>query len=143
MLAFLSACQTAKGDEDMPDQAVHLAASMLFCGFKSVIATMLEDFIVDEHRCSERAYLVDFTRLACAELIVRNSADQWPMRMDRPWRALSTRNFSMRRLLTSITCRTHSMTPCDSYERKRWTLSVGQYLCIWGRRYGANSRRYT
>jgi CHAT domain-containing protein len=39
-LAFLSACQTAKGNQYQPDQAVHLAASMLFCGFKSVIATM-------------------------------------------------------------------------------------------------------
>jgi CHAT domain-containing protein len=40
VLAFLSACQTAKGDRDVPDQAVHLAASMLFCGFKSVVGTM-------------------------------------------------------------------------------------------------------
>jgi hypothetical protein len=39
-LAFLSACQTAKGDQDAPDQAVHLAASMLFCGFRSVVGTM-------------------------------------------------------------------------------------------------------
>jgi CHAT domain-containing protein len=39
-LAFLNACQTAKGIQDQPDQAVHLAASMLFCGFKSVIATI-------------------------------------------------------------------------------------------------------
>jgi hypothetical protein len=39
-LAFLSACETAKGSESQPDQAVHLAASMLFCGFKSVVATM-------------------------------------------------------------------------------------------------------
>jgi hypothetical protein len=39
-LAFLSACQTAKGDRNVPDQAVHLAASMLFCGFRSVIGTM-------------------------------------------------------------------------------------------------------
>jgi hypothetical protein len=38
--AFLSACETAKGDENQPDQAVHLAASVLFCGFRSVIATM-------------------------------------------------------------------------------------------------------
>jgi CHAT domain-containing protein len=38
--SFLSACQTAKGLADQPDQAVHLAASMLFCGFKSVIGTM-------------------------------------------------------------------------------------------------------
>jgi CHAT domain-containing protein len=40
VLAYLSACQTAKGDRNAPDQAVHLAASMLFCGFRSVIGTM-------------------------------------------------------------------------------------------------------
>jgi CHAT domain-containing protein len=39
-LAFLSACETAKGDEKQPDQTVHLAAAMLFVGFRSVIATM-------------------------------------------------------------------------------------------------------
>jgi CHAT domain-containing protein len=40
VLAFLSACQSAKGDANAPDQAVHLAASMLFCGFRSVIGMM-------------------------------------------------------------------------------------------------------
>jgi CHAT domain-containing protein len=40
IFAFLSACQTARGSEDLPDQAVHLAASMLFCGFRSIIGTM-------------------------------------------------------------------------------------------------------
>jgi CHAT domain-containing protein len=39
-LAFLSACETAKGDEKHTDEAIHLAASMLFAGFKSVVATM-------------------------------------------------------------------------------------------------------
>jgi CHAT domain-containing protein len=39
-LAFLSACETAKGDEEQPDQTVHLAAAMLFVGFRSVVATM-------------------------------------------------------------------------------------------------------
>lgn len=39
-LAFLSACETAKGDKVQPDQTVHLAAAMLFTGFRSVIATM-------------------------------------------------------------------------------------------------------
>jgi CHAT domain-containing protein len=39
-LAFLSACETAKGDISVPDEMVHLAASMLFCGFRSVIGTM-------------------------------------------------------------------------------------------------------
>jgi CHAT domain-containing protein len=39
-LAFLSACETAKGDKEQPDQAIHLAAAMLFCSFRSVVATM-------------------------------------------------------------------------------------------------------
>jgi CHAT domain-containing protein len=39
-LAFLSACETAKGDKEQPDQVIHLAAAMLFCGFRSVVATM-------------------------------------------------------------------------------------------------------
>ena len=39
-LAFLSACQTAMGDETMPDEAIHLAAGMLVAGYPSVIATM-------------------------------------------------------------------------------------------------------
>jgi CHAT domain-containing protein len=38
--AFLSACKTAKGDKNQPDQTVHLAAAMLFVGFRSVVATM-------------------------------------------------------------------------------------------------------
>lgn len=39
-LAFLSACETAKGDQTQSDEAMHLAATMLFVGFKSVIGTM-------------------------------------------------------------------------------------------------------
>ena len=39
-LAFLSACETAKGDKAQPDQALHLAATMLFAGFRSVVGTM-------------------------------------------------------------------------------------------------------
>lgn len=39
-LAFLSACQTATGAPKLSEEAVHLAAGMLFAGFKSVIATM-------------------------------------------------------------------------------------------------------
>jgi CHAT domain-containing protein len=37
---YLSACETAKGDAEQPDQVVHLAATMLFAGFKNVVATM-------------------------------------------------------------------------------------------------------
>ncbi|KAJ7249041.1 CHAT domain-containing protein [Mycena rebaudengoi] len=39
-LAFLSACETAKGDEKALDEAMHLAASLLFAGFGGVIAIM-------------------------------------------------------------------------------------------------------
>lgn len=38
--AFLGACETARGDRAQPDQAVHLAATMMFVGFRSVVATM-------------------------------------------------------------------------------------------------------
>ncbi|QRV96292.1 CHAT domain protein [Ceratobasidium sp. AG-Ba] len=38
--AFLSACQTATGDEKLPDEAVHLAAGLITAGYSSVIATM-------------------------------------------------------------------------------------------------------
>lgn len=38
--AFLSACQTATGDDKLPDEAVHLAAGMLFAGYRTVIGTM-------------------------------------------------------------------------------------------------------
>jgi hypothetical protein len=38
--AFLSACETAQGDRTHTDEVVHLAATMLFAGFKSVVATM-------------------------------------------------------------------------------------------------------
>jgi CHAT domain-containing protein len=38
--AYLSACETAKGDPRQPNQTVHLAAAMLFAGFKSVVATI-------------------------------------------------------------------------------------------------------
>ncbi|KAJ7442795.1 CHAT domain-containing protein [Mycena galericulata] len=45
-LAFLSACETAKGDKTTPDEAMHLARSLLFAGFRGVVATMwtMDDF---------------------------------------------------------------------------------------------------
>lgn len=39
-LAFLSACQTATGAQNLPDEVIHLAATLLFCGFRGVVATM-------------------------------------------------------------------------------------------------------
>ncbi|KAF9007416.1 CHAT domain-containing protein [Cyathus striatus] len=39
-LAFLSACQTASGDEKRPEEAFHLAAGMMMAGYRTVLATM-------------------------------------------------------------------------------------------------------
>ena len=39
-LAVLLACETATGDEDLPDEAMHLGATLLFAGFRGVVATM-------------------------------------------------------------------------------------------------------
>ena len=39
-LAFLSACQTASGSAEHPDEALHLAAAMQFIGYSHVVATM-------------------------------------------------------------------------------------------------------
>jgi CHAT domain-containing protein len=40
-LAFLGICETAKTDQPgQPDQVMHLAAAMMFLGFKSVVAPM-------------------------------------------------------------------------------------------------------
>ncbi|KAG8760119.1 hypothetical protein FRC14_004007 [Serendipita sp. 396] len=38
--AFLSACQTMTGDENLSDEAVHIAGGMLLAGYRSVVATM-------------------------------------------------------------------------------------------------------
>lgn len=43
--AFLSACETAKEDIHEPNQAMHIAAAMLFVGFQSVVATMWYAFL--------------------------------------------------------------------------------------------------
>lgn len=39
-LAFLSACHTVAGNPDAPDEAIHLAAALQFCGFRSVVGTL-------------------------------------------------------------------------------------------------------
>jgi CHAT domain-containing protein len=51
-LIFLSACQTAKGDEQLSDEAVHLSAGMLVTGYRGVIATM---WSVDDRVAPEMA----------------------------------------------------------------------------------------
>jgi CHAT domain-containing protein len=39
-LVSLCACETAMGDDSVPDEAMHLAATMLFAGFRGAVATM-------------------------------------------------------------------------------------------------------
>jgi CHAT domain-containing protein len=39
-LAFLSACQTSKGDFELSEEVVHLAAGMLAAGYNGVVGTM-------------------------------------------------------------------------------------------------------
>jgi CHAT domain-containing protein len=39
-LAFLSACQTATGSQELQDELVHLTAGMLLAGYRGVIGTM-------------------------------------------------------------------------------------------------------
>lgn len=51
-IVFLSACQTATGDKDLAEEAVHLAAGMLFAGFRGTIGTM---WSISDHEAPEVA----------------------------------------------------------------------------------------
>jgi CHAT domain-containing protein len=55
-LAFLSACQTATGDEDLSEEAVHLAAGMIMAGYPRVIATTWSIQDTDAPLVSEKVY---------------------------------------------------------------------------------------
>ena len=54
-LAFLSACETAMGDENLPDEVIHLGATLLFTGFHGVVATLWCVILVGSRlrRCSD------------------------------------------------------------------------------------------
>lgn len=54
--ASLSACQTASGDEKLPEEAVHLAAGMLMAGYRSVLATMWSIADVDAPLIADEIY---------------------------------------------------------------------------------------
>ncbi|KAJ7939715.1 CHAT domain-containing protein [Mycena leptocephala] len=54
--AFLGACETAKGDTSMPDDAMHLAATLLFAGFRGIVATMWTMNDNDGHKIAGTFY---------------------------------------------------------------------------------------
>ncbi|KAJ7144006.1 CHAT domain-containing protein [Mycena epipterygia] len=55
-LSFLSACETAKGDHKTPDEALHLAASLMFAGFSGVVATMWNMHDSDGSKVADEFY---------------------------------------------------------------------------------------
>ncbi|KAK7679018.1 hypothetical protein QCA50_017962 [Cerrena zonata] len=56
LLAFLSACESARGNGSQPDDATHLAATMLFKGFKSIIGTTWRMDDMDGPEVAETVY---------------------------------------------------------------------------------------
>ncbi|PVF99204.1 hypothetical protein CPB86DRAFT_757230 [Serendipita vermifera] len=54
--AFLSACQTAMGDESVSEESAHLAAGMLLAGYRGVVATMWSIGDNDAPRIAEEVY---------------------------------------------------------------------------------------
>jgi hypothetical protein len=114
-LAFLSACETAKGDKEQPDQAMHLAAAMLFSGFKSVIATM---WYVDSSirasmfRCSQQAGPSPTTTVQIS--LNGFTMNCFPRRwwMQTAWRMLSTPQ--------SASCAIQEYPPTDGRHSFTW-----------------------
>ncbi|KAH7320489.1 CHAT domain-containing protein [Rhizoctonia solani] len=68
-LAFLSACQTAMGDRDLPNETVHLASSVLTAGYPSVIATLWSIWDKDAPFLADKIYgaLLKDGKLDCRE----------------------------------------------------------------------------
>ena len=65
-LAFLSACRTAAGGVDLPDEVITLAAALNYTGYRHVVATL---WSVDP------AIAADVTTAVYAELITGNGFD--------------------------------------------------------------------
>ncbi|KAI9567897.1 CHAT domain-containing protein [Boletus coccyginus] len=59
--AYLSACHTTVGDEESPDEAIHLASAVQFVGFRSVIGTMwaVDDGETNKITSTFYRYMVD------------------------------------------------------------------------------------
>jgi CHAT domain-containing protein len=82
--AFLSACETGKGDKLLSDEAAHVAAGLLAAGYRSVVATMWS--IRDQHgpEIAETFYrvLLESGELnsACASHALRKSMQRFRKR---------------------------------------------------------------
>ncbi|KAG8944893.1 hypothetical protein FRC03_001873 [Tulasnella sp. 419] len=61
--AFLSACHSAAGDLRRPNEAIHLAAALQFCGFHSVVGTMYAMADVDGPILAEEVYKFMFRKV--------------------------------------------------------------------------------
>ncbi|KAG2113242.1 CHAT domain-containing protein [Suillus cothurnatus] len=71
--AFLSACHTTVGDENSPDESIHLAVAMQFSGFHSVIGSMwsVDDDVARQVVSTVYDKLVDDSgRLDCRQAAV-------------------------------------------------------------------------
>ncbi|KAG2006718.1 hypothetical protein CC2G_014471 [Coprinopsis cinerea AmutBmut pab1-1] len=92
-LAYLSACDTARGDVEQPDQAMHLVGTMMFAGFSSVVGTMWQMADEDAPLMAETFYRHMFGKEGrysegealkmggggCRKLDVRDSAEALQM----------------------------------------------------------------
>ena len=72
--AYLTACHTTIGDEESPDEVIHLASAMQFAGFRSVIGTMWAVDDAETNKITSMFYdnmkdasgCLDYTRAALA-----------------------------------------------------------------------------
>jgi CHAT domain-containing protein len=96
-LAFLSACQTASGDAELPEEAVHLAAGMLNAGYMSVIGTMWSISDSQAAQVAAKFYEAMKEQLAGGTELKPAYALHSAMQQLRPGK-----NFSARELLTWI-----------------------------------------
>jgi CHAT domain-containing protein len=54
--AFLSACETATGDETLPEESIHLAAGIMMAGYPDVIGTLWSILDEDGPLVAEQVY---------------------------------------------------------------------------------------
>ena len=81
--AYLSACHTTVGDEESPDEVIHLASAVQFVGFRSVIGTMWQVDDAETNKITSKFYqhmtdesgCLDHTRAAFALRKTMRSVD--------------------------------------------------------------------